>query len=364
MITKKEAVDFLNSSSTENILDMLSKISKKGTHEKDRRRCITYSKNVFIPLSKWCRNKCGYCIFREDKPKLMKPSEVKEIILRGDKLGCREALFTFGENVDENEKIKEQLRSMGFDNILEYLYYLEDWTLNNSSLLPHTNCGILSYEELKMLKEVNASMGLMLENVSERLMNTIAHKYSPGKDPRLRIEMIENAGKLKIPFTTGLLIGIGETNEEIVESLFAIRKIYKKYGHIQEVIIQNFRAKKGIPMENFKEPSPVKMLKVIILAKLILDDISIQIPPNLNRETGQLFLLAGVDDWGGISPLTKDYVNPEAEWPEVEELRRWTEELGLELKMRLPVYDKYISREWLSEKVYEKIKIDILKDQR
>ncbi|CAB3288479.1 7,8-didemethyl-8-hydroxy-5-deazariboflavin synthase [Methanocaldococcus lauensis] len=350
MISREMAINFLNSASVDDILNYINLINNNF-----KRKYVTYSKNVFIPLSKWCRNRCGYCIFREDNPSLMKPNEVKEILLRGDKLGCREALFTFGERVDENKEIKEQLKSLGYSNILEYLYDLEEWTLNNTSLLPHTNCGILDYEELKMLKDVNASMGLMLENASERLMNTIAHKYSPGKDPKLRIEMIKNAGKLKIPFTTGLLIGIGETNKEIVDSLFKIKEIYDKYKHIQEVIIQNFKPKKGIPMENFKEPTPIKMLKVIILAKLILKDISIQIPPNLNRETGQLFLLAGVDDWGGVSPLTKDYVNPEAEWPEIEELRNMTEELGLKLKMRLPVYDKYISREWLSEKVYNKI---------
>ncbi|WP_423792604.1 7,8-didemethyl-8-hydroxy-5-deazariboflavin synthase subunit CofG [Methanocaldococcus indicus] len=347
---REEAINFLNSNDYNQILEKLNEINKKF-----KREYITYSKNVFIPLSKWCINRCGYCVFREDKASLMKPNEVKEILIKGDKYGCREALFTFGERVDENKQIKEELKKLGFSNIIEYLYHLEDWCLENTNLLPHTNCGILNYDELKLLKEVNASMGLMLENISERLMNTIAHKDSPGKHPKLRVEMIENAGKLKIPFTTGLLIGIGENNEEIVDSLFKIKEIHNKYGHIQEVIIQNFKPKKGIPMENYKEPSPIKMLKVIILAKLILEDISIQIPPNLNRETGQLFLLAGVDDWGGVSPLTKDYVNPEAEWPEIEELKRLTEEVGLKLKMRLPVYDKYISREWLSEKVYNKI---------
>ncbi len=349
-MNREEAIQFLKENSINNIIKYINIINNKF-----KREYITYSKNVFIPLCKWCINRCGYCIFREENAKLMKPEEVKEIVLKGEKFGCREALFTFGERVDKNEKIREELKKMGYNNIIEYLYDLEDWVLSNTSLLPHTNCGILEYEELKMLKEVNASMGLMLENASDRLMNTIAHKNSPGKLPKLRIEMIENAGKLKIPFTTGLLIGIGETDEEIVDSLFTIKKIHEKYGHIQEVIIQNFRTKKGIPMENFREPSPLKMLKVIILAKLILEDISIQIPPNLNRETGQLFLLAGVDDWGGVSPLTKDYVNPEAEWPEIEELKRWTEEAGLKLKLRLPVYDKYISREWLSEKVYNKI---------
>ncbi|ENN96288.1 FO synthase subunit 1 [Methanocaldococcus villosus KIN24-T80] len=347
---RDEAIEFLKYGDYKDIVYYINIIN-----EKFEREYITYSKNVFIPLSKWCRNRCGYCIFREDIPHLMKPSEVKEILLKGDKLGCREALFTFGEKVDENKEIKKVLNSLGYNNVLEYLYDLEQWCLSNTSLLPHTNCGLLSYDEMKMLREVNASMGLMLENVSERLMKTVAHKNSPGKDPKKRIEMIENAGKLKIPFTTGLLIGIGETEEEIVDSLLKIKELHDKYGHIQEVIIQNFKPKKGTPMENYKEPSPIKMLKVIIVARLILDNTSIQIPPNLNRETGQLFLLAGVDDWGGVSPITKDYVNPEAEWPEIKKLREMTEELGLKLKMRLPVYDKYISEKWLSERVYKKI---------
>jgi FO synthase subunit 1 len=350
MISREEAINFLNSTSSKDILDKLAQINNTF-----KREYITYSKNVFIPLSKWCRNKCGYCIFREDKPNLMKPDEVKEILLKGDKLGCREALFTFGENVDENKKIKEDLKKMGYDGILEYLYDLEDWCLKNTNLLPHTNCGILNYDELKMLKEVNASMGLMLENSSERLFKTIAHKDSPGKEPKKRLKMIEDAGKLNIPFTTGILVGIGETNEEIVQSLFDIYELHNKYGHIQEVIIQNFRSKKGIPMENFEEPSPLKMLKVLIVAKIILNDISIQVPPNLNSETGQLFLFAGVDDWGGVSPLTKDYVNPEAPWPEIEELKRYTEEFGYILKERLPVYEKYIDKNWLSDKILEKI---------
>jgi FO synthase subunit 1 len=168
--------------------------------------------------------------------------------------------------------------------------------------------------------------------------------------------MIENAGKLKIPFTTGILIGIGETLEERVNSLFEIKRIHEKYGHIQEVIVQNFRSKPQIPMENYKEPSPIEMFKMIILSKLILEDISIQVPPNLNRETGQLFLMAGIDDWGGVSPLTKDFVNPEAPWPDIEELNIFSKELGFTLKERLPVYEKYITKEWIDKKILEKIK--------
>ncbi|GBF36694.1 7,8-didemethyl-8-hydroxy-5-deazariboflavin synthase subunit CofG [Methanofervidicoccus abyssi] len=348
----EDYVSFLESKDPTTVINTLRLV---GERER-KKKYITYSKNVFIPLCNWCRNFCGYCIFRRENYKLMKEKEVKEMLLKGNRYGCKEALFTFGERVDENPKIREELKKMGYESILEYLYHLEEWCLNNTNLLPHTNCGLLEYEELKMLKEVNASMGIMLENSSERLMNTIAHRNSPGKDPKKRLEMIENAGKLKIPFTTGILVGIGENSEEIVRSLMDIRELSEKYGHIQEVIIQNFRSKRGIPMEDFKEPSPFKILKVILVAKMILPpEVSIQVPPNLNRETGQLFLLAGVDDWGGVSPITEDYVNPEAPWPEIETLREYTEEVGYRLRERLPVYDRYISREWLSDRILNKI---------
>ncbi|MBA2846761.1 FO synthase subunit 1 [Methanococcus maripaludis] len=351
MITKSEAIDFLKSNSTNSILEKLGKINAENTS-----KYVTFSKNAFIPVCNWCRNVCGYCTFRNENFKLLKMEEMEEILTKADVFGCREALFTFGENVDENEKVKEELKKMGYSGILEYLYEISAWCLENTNLLPHTNCGILSYDELKYLREVNASMGLMLENSSARLCGTIAHEKSPGKDPNLRIEMIENAGKLKIPFTTGILIGIGETLEERVNSIFEIKRIHEKYGHIQEVIVQNFRSKPQIPMENYKEPSPIEMFKMIILSKLILEDISIQVPPNLNRETGQLFLMAGIDDWGGVSPLTKDFVNPEAPWPDIEELNSFSKELGFTLKERLPVYEKYITEEWIDKKILEKIK--------
>nr|A9AB67.1 RecName: Full=7,8-didemethyl-8-hydroxy-5-deazariboflavin synthase; AltName: Full=FO synthase subunit 1 [Methanococcus maripaludis C6] len=351
MITKSEALDFLKFNSINPILEKLEDINTRNSS-----KTITFSKNAFIPVCNWCRNVCGYCTFRAEDFKLLKMEEMKEILIKADVFGCREALFTFGENVDENEKVKEELKKMGYSGILEYLYEISAWCLENTNLLPHTNCGILSYDELKYLREVNASMGLMLENSSERLCSTIAHEKSPGKDPNLRIEMIENAGKLKIPFTTGILIGIGETLEERIDSIFEIKRIHEKYGNIQEVIVQNFRSKPKIPMENYKEPSPVEMFKMIILSKLILEDISIQVPPNLNRETGQLFLMAGIDDWGGVSPLTKDFVNPEAPWPDIEELNSFSKELGFNLKERLPVYEKYIAEEWLDKKILEKIK--------
>jgi len=202
-----------------------------------------------------------------------------------------------------------------------------------------------------MLREVNASMGLMLETTSKRLMDTPAHRKSPGKDPQLRIKTIENAGKLKIPFTTGLLIGIGETVEERVESLLELRRIQDKYGHIQEIIIQNFKTKPGIEMENHSEPSLLEMIRMVATTKLLFPDCSVQVPPNLNQNTAQVFLLAGADDWGGVSPLTRDYVNPEAPWPELDELNKLTSQLGFHLKERLPVYPQYITNKFLSDRI-------------
>ena len=230
-------------------------------------------------------------------------------------------------------------------------------TLDETSLLPHTNGGNFSFEDLKRLKEVNASMGLMLENSSERLMELPAHNKSPGKNPKLRIETIENAGKLKIPYTTGILIGIGETKEEIADSLLTIRDIYDKYGHIQEVIIQNFTPIPGIEMEDWAEPSFLDMVRTVIAGTLLFKDtdISIQVPPNLNNDTAQIFLLCGADDWGGVSPVSPDFVNITSPWPGIDELEKLTEDAGFELIERLCVYEKYINDEWLNEYVLEKI---------
>lgn len=353
-ISKKDLMSILNANTSE-ILSLMVK-----TNSLRDNNIITYSKNVFLPITDICRNECGYCTFRKDPSAddaviLMKPDEVMDIIKKGDIFNCKEALFTFGEPSDETEIVLSALNSLGFENILEYLYFLCNETLDNTRLLPHSNPGILKKKELKILKEVNASIGLMLETSSARIMETIAHKKSPGKKPKLRLNTIKNAGKLKIPFTTGLLIGIGETNLERIESLIELRKIQDKYGHIQEIIIQNFKSKPGIPMEGYREPSIVEMIKMVCITKLMFPDVSVQVPPNLNINYSQIFLMAGSDDWGGISPLTPDYVNPEAQWPEIEELKIITNELGFQLKERLPIYPQFISEEFLDPKILEKI---------
>ncbi|HSO26210.1 MAG TPA: 7,8-didemethyl-8-hydroxy-5-deazariboflavin synthase CofG [Methanobacteriaceae archaeon] len=352
--SKKEIVALLECKG-----DDIVNLMKAGSSKRED-SSITFSKNVFIPLTEVCRNTCGYCTFRKDPQELgnnllMFSTDVILKLKKSEQYGCKEALFTFGERSDEIKEIKNLLEKLGFESMSEYLYHICQETLKRTGLLPHSNLGVISKNELKMLKEVNASMGMMLENCSLRLMKTEAHKKSPGKNPWLRIQTIENAGKLKIPFTTGLLIGIGETVKERAESLLELRRIQNKYGHIQEIIIQNFRSKPGIPMENHPEPSLLEVLKTVAVAKIIFPDVSIQVPPNLNRETAQMFLLAGADDWGGISPLTRDYVNPEAPWPEIDELKRLSFEAGFSMKERLPVYPQYINSEFLSDQVLEKI---------
>ena len=353
-----QASEILSFLKTENN-DILDLLKKSNSVREDNN--ITFSKNVFIPITYICRNTCGYCTFKKEpsevKDLLMSPDQIMKDLVNADDYGCKEALFTFGERSDEVDVIQDQLDKMNYDNMIEYLYHISKRTLKETDLLPHTNCGIISKSEMKTLREVNASMGLMLENSSPRLMETPAHELSPGKDPKLRIKLIENAGKLKIPFTTGLLIGIGETIEERVESLLELRRIQDKYGHIQEIIIQNFRSKPGIPMENHPEPSFLEILKMVAISSLLFPDVSIQVPPNLNSETTQMFLLAGADDWGGVSPVSKDFVNPEAPWPEIEKLKAKTAEVGFNMVERLPVYKKYINSEFLSSEILEKIDI-------
>jgi FO synthase subunit 1 len=354
VLSKKDLISLLNAKNQEIISLMYYANSLRSSNT------ITYSKNVFLPLTEICKNKCGYCTFRKDSNSfdakiLMKPEEVLGIIKKADSLNCKEALFTFGEQPDETDKVMAELVNLGFDGMLEYLYYICSETLEKTSLLPHSNPGILKKDELKMLREVNASMGLMLETSSQRMMETIAHENSPGKNPKLRISTIENAGKLKIPFTTGLLIGIGETIEERVESLLELRRIQNKYGHIQEIIIQNFKPKPGIPMEDYMEPSMAEMIRMVSITKLMFPDVSVQVPPNLNQHHSQIFLMAGADDWGGVSPVTPDYVNPEAPWPEIDELKNITTELGFKLQERLPVYPDYINEEFLDNRILKKI---------
>jgi FO synthase len=323
---------------------------------------ITYSKKVFIPLTTLCRDYCSYCTFRKDPGQpgahFMTPDEVLALAERGRQAGCKEALFSLG---DQPERIfpeaREFLRTQGFTRTLDYLAAMCELVLDKTGLLPHANPGVMDRAALVRLKDSNASVGLMLENASPRLMRDgLPHANAPDKVPALRLRTIEEAGKLSIAFTTGILIGIGETMEERIDSLLAIRTLHEKYGHIQEVIIQNFRAKLEIPMAAHPEPSLDDTLRTIALARLILgQQVNIQAPPNLSYDDFPRLLEAGINDWGGISPITKDFINPEAGWPQIARLKAETERRSFVLRERLALYPEFFEREeFLSPRVREK----------
>ncbi len=332
--------------------------------DEGRGKHVSFSPKVFIPLTMLCRDFCGYCTFREDPAAAerlyMTPEEVLAVARAGERLGCAEALFTLGERPEQRyPEAKEWLRKNGYKTTLDYLYHVSALVAKETSLLPHGNPGIMSRREMESLKEVNASMGVMLESISRRLCEPGGpHELAPSKWPTMRLKTLEVAGRLKIPFTTGILIGIGETLEERVESLLAIRELHRRYGHIQEVIVQNFRAKHNTAMGGYREPETEDLLWTVAVARLILGrEANIQVPPNLSARDYPVFLLAGINDWGGVSPLTIDYVNPEAPWPQLSELRRRTEELGFVLRPRLPVYPEYIvgNQDYLPHGLKERI---------
>ena len=317
---------------------------------KQRRKpgVITYSRKVFIPLTNLCRDYCGYCIFRRDPGQpgahTMSPDEVLAVARAGEKLGCTEALFSLGDKPELIfPEMRERLRRLGYRSTLHYLEAMCELVLRETSLLPHPNPGLMSAEWIARLSAVSPSMGLMLESTGEQLLRTsAAHDNAPDKVPAKRLRTIEEAGKQGVPFTTGLLIGIGETLEDRIDTLLAIRDLHQEYGHIQEVIVQNFRVKPGIPMHDWPEPSQSEMLRTVAVARLLLPDVNIQAPPNLSAPYFDELLDAGIDDWGGVSPLTPDFINPEKPWPHLEQLRGVTESRGYELRQRLPVYPEFL----------------------
>jgi len=346
-LTREEALQQAAQSPWDELLAAATELRAQG-----KGNVITFSKKVFIPLTTLCRDYCSYCTFRKDPghpgAHFMTPGEVLALAERGRQAGCKEALFSLG---DQPEKIfpeaREFLRTQGFTRTLDYLAVMCELVLEKTGLLPHANPGVMDRAALARLKDSNASVGLMLENVSPRLMRDgLPHAKAPDKVPALRLRTIAEAGQLSIAFTTGILIGIGETMEERIDSLLAIRALQEKYGHIQEVIIQNFRAKPEIPMAAHLEPSLEDMLRTIALARLILGpQMNIQAPPNLSYGDFPRLLEAGINDWGGISPITKDFINPEAAWPQIARLRAETESRGFILRERLALYPEFVGRE-------------------
>ena len=312
---------------------------------------ITYSRKVFIPLTNLCRDYCGYCTFRRDPGHVgahtMAPEEVMDVVRAGERMGCTEALFSLGDKPEALfPEMRDDLQRLGYRSTLHYLEAMCDKVLRESTLLPHPNPGLMSAEWLRRLAVVAPSVGLMLETTSLRLLErSAAHDNAPDKHPARRLQVIEEAGRQGIPFTTGILIGIGETMQERVDTLIAIRELHEKYGHIQEVIVQNFRAKTGTAMAHWPEPNRSDMMHTLAVARLLMPAMNIQAPPNLSDPHYADLLDAGINDWGGISPLTPDFINPEMPWPHLDELKRRTEGKGFELRQRLPVYPEFIQKD-------------------
>jgi len=328
-------------------------------------RLVSYSRKVFIPLTKLCRDVCHYCTFAE-RPRAghaayLSADEVLAIARAGEAAGCTEALFTLGDKPELRYRAaREALDALGYPSTIAYLRAMCALVLKETTLLPHVNPGVMTADEIASLREVSVSQGVMLESTSERLCEPGGVHYgSPDKHPAARLETLRLAGELAVPFTTGILIGIGETRAERLDALHAIRDLHEHYGHIQEVIVQNFRAKPDTKRADAEEPDLDDELWSIAAARLILpDDVHVQAPPNLSPGVYQALIGAGIDDWGGVSPVTPDHVNPEAPWPELEALAMRTAEMGKVLVQRLPLYPAWVAQpeRWLHPKIAVKVR--------
>jgi FO synthase len=324
-------------------------------------RTVTFSRKVFVPLTTLCRDRCTYCTFAQPPGgggMYLEPDEVLAIARAGARWNCTEALFTLGDRPEDRwDQARHFLETHGETSTLGYVESMCRMVLEETGVFPHANPGLMNVAEMEALRPFNPSMGLMLENVSPRLMEPgMPHHNCPDKDPLLRLEMIRTAGRLKVPFTTGILVGIGENNREIVDSLFALAAEQEALGCIQEVIVQNFRAKANTPMRRHAEPLPSWFARVVALARWIMGPaMNIQVPPNLT-ERFEVYLDAGINDWGGVSPLTIDWVNPEQPWPHLDELEARTAAAGFELVPRLPVYPEFATPEWIDYGLWPRVR--------
>jgi FO synthase len=313
---------------------------------------ITYSRKVFVPITTMCRDTCTYCTFVKppgNGGEYLTPDDVLAIVRAGDELNCTEALLTLGDRPEEKwPQAAAFLDGVGAATTIEYVAMMSELIRAETGLFPHANPGVMRPQDFVRLRPTNVSMGMMLENISDRLTEPgMPHHNCPDKVPAVRVQTIRDAGEAKVPFTTGVLVGIGETQEEIVESLFALSDLHAETGHIQEFIIQNFRAKADTRMRFSPEPEIPYFVRVVALARWILGaEANIQVPPNLTDDFS-VYIDAGINDWGGVSPLTIDWVNPEAPWPHLEKLDEVTRASGHVLRARLPVYPEYLNDEWI-----------------
>jgi 7,8-didemethyl-8-hydroxy-5-deazariboflavin synthase CofG subunit len=328
--------------------------------KKFKKETVTFSKKVFFNIVNLCKDTCTYCTYKAEpedaKLSLMSKQQILELLQLAKKYKCVEALFVTGEKPEQKyPEAREWLKKNGFKSTVEYLIHASELALE-LGLFPHTNAGNLNFEEMKELKKTNVSMGIMLENVSERLTERgMPHYLAASKRPKTRLSILENSGKLKIPMTTGILVGIGETIEEIIDSLFAIKQLDQKYGNIQEVILQNFQPKQDTIMKNNPSADENYFKTIVALSRIIMPEMNIQIPPNLSPKSYQSFLSIGINDWGGISPLTPDFVNPEFSWPEINKVDENSKNAGFDLKCRFPIYPEFFS--FINKELREKMAV-------
>lgn len=322
-------------------------------------RTITYSPKVFIPLTTLCRDRCAYCTFAKPPGaggEYLEPDDVLAIAKAGEAAGCTEALFTLGDQPELRwATAHEFLAAHGCATTIDYLVAMSEAVVRDTALFPHANPGVMDEVAVRRLRPFNLSMGLMLENSSPRIAQPgMPHFDSPDKLPEVRIQTIEAAARARVPFTTGILVGIGETPAELVESLFVLTDLAHRLGNLQEVICQNFRAKADTRMRRQREPSPGYFARVVAVARWILGaQMNLQVPPNLSEEYESL-LAAGINDWGGVSPLTIDWVNPERPWPHLSELRARTQAAGFRLQARLPTYPEFLTEQWVDPTLLQK----------
>ena len=342
-ISKEEILELAESAPKEILFDTASRI-----RDKQKGRTVSFSKKAFFNIINLCRDTCSYCTYKAEpadaKLSLMSKQTIKELAILAKKYNCTEALFVTGERPEQKySEAKKWLKDEGFSSTSEYLIHCSEMVLNEG-IFPHTNAGNLTKSEMKELQKTNVSMGMMLENSSPRLREVgMPHHDAPSKDPNARLNILKNSGELKIPMTTGILFGIGENIEECIQSILDIKKLYDKYGNIQEIILQNFHPKPKTSMFQQSTPEEDYFKTAVALCRIILPDANIQIPPNLSPENYHEFLSVGINDWGGISPITSDYVNPEFSWPNIQNVEKKCNDSGFSFKARFPVYPEFIS---------------------
>jgi len=354
-ISRQDVIEIYQNA-TKNPNELFS--TAQNLRKKFKKDSVTFSKKAFFNIVNLCKDTCSYCTYKaepgEEKLSLMSIQQTKELLQLAKKYRCVEVLFVTGEKPEERyQEARKWLKENGFKSTVEYLIHASELALE-SELFPHTNAGNLNFDEMKELKKTNVSMGVMLENVSERLTERgMPHYLAASKRPKARLEVLENSGRLGIPMTTGILVGIGETIEEIIDSIFAIKQLHQKYGNIQEVILQNFQPKPDTMMKDSPSADENYFKIIVALSRIIMPKMNIQIPPNLSPKSYQSFLAIGINDWGGISPLTPDFVNPEFSWPEINKVEEDSKNAGFELKCRFPIYPEFFS--FISKELRDKM---------